>query len=648
MRLTRVSLLTLPLLVGAPGAPRARQEPPVVAPNDNRVPAGALDDGVLTLSLEARLATWHPDGDSLPGLTVEAFGEEGRAPSAPGPLVRVATGTELRFRIRNTLERDTLTFYVPARMADVGTGRSASAALDSVVLTPGEARELRIRATRPGSYLYHANGRSQLDRVLRMRGLLAGAIIVDSARAPGTPPPRDRVFVLLDVVDSLTSYNVPVNRREVLGINGRSWPHTERLSAVVGDTVRWRVLNASPSVHPMHLHGFYFRVETFDGSPAAVQAASPPGRMVVTERMAPFTSMTLAWVPERAGNWLFHCHFQTHAAPHRPLGASAQSTPSDHAHADHAMTGMGGLVMGVEVRARAARRETTPSPRRRLRLVAVRDSGFPDSLPSMRFVLEERATRRRISTDPGFSPTLDLLRGEPVSITVVNQLGEPLSVHWHGIELESYYDGVAGFAGSGQRLAPLIAPRDSFDARMTPPRSGTFIYHSHVDEERHHRAGLVGALVVRDRLPRSNVAAGDGADHLFFIKSALGSVGPSPMEINGRVDPDTVVLQVGRAYRFRLINLAVTSPNATVYLTARPDSSLANLRDTMLVRWRTIAKDGADLPARDRAQQPATQVVSIGETHDVEFVPAARGQLRLEVRPASLGRLTVRVPIRVE
>jgi FtsP/CotA-like multicopper oxidase with cupredoxin domain len=620
----------------------------VAVPNDNRVPAGALQGGVLSLSLEAQLAAWHPDGDSLPGLTVEAFGEAGRAPSAPGPFVRVPVGTELRFRVRNTLERDTLTFYVPARIADVPGETSAGAALDSAVLAPGKAHELRVRATRPGSYLYYANGHSALDKALRLRGLLAGAIVVDSARAPGTPPPRDRVLVLLDAVDSLNSYGVPLTRREVLAINGRSWPHTERLSHVVGDTVRWRVLNATPNVHPMHLHGFYFRVESFDGPPALVQAASPPGRMVVTERMAPFTSMTLAWVPERVGNWIFHCHFQVHAAPHRSLGPAAPSAPSaDSTHADHATRGMGGLVMGVQIRPRGttgATQVTTPDPRRRLRLVAVRDSGFPDSLPSMRFVLEERATGRRAEAGPGFSPTIDLTRGEPVSITVVNRLGEPLSVHWHGIELESFYDGVAGFSGAARRLAPLIAPSDSFEARMTPPRSGTFIYHSHVNEERHHRAGLAGALVVRDPSQRAD----DGADHLFFIKSARGFDDAFPMEINGRVDPDTLVLRVGQTYRFRLINLAVTSPNATVYLTARPDSSLANLRDTMVVRWRTIAKDGAELPERDRALRSATQVVSIGETHDVEFVPTEKGTLRFEVRPVSLGRLTVRVPIRVE
>ena len=98
----------------------------------------------------------------------------------------------------------------------------------------------------------------------------------------------------------------------------------------------------------------------------------------------------------------------------------------------------------------------------------------------------------------------------------------------------------------------------------------------------------------------------------------------------------------------RFVGLTVTSPNATVYLTARPDSSFANLLDTMLVRWRPLAKDGADLPERERTLRLAQQAVSIGETYDFEFQPLQRGQLRLEVRPPSQGRLTVRVPIRVE
>ena len=103
------------------------------------------------------------------------------------------------------------------------------------MLAPGEVRELRVRAERPGEYVYHANARTPLDRALRRRGFLAGAIVVDSAGAPARP--RDRNFVLLTTADSLTSAGVPDTRREVLAINGRSWPHTERLDAVVGDTL---------------------------------------------------------------------------------------------------------------------------------------------------------------------------------------------------------------------------------------------------------------------------------------------------------------------------------------------------------------------------------------------------------------------------
>ena len=635
MRLARVLLLPLTLLF-AGGARSGRQQLPIAAPNDNRTPAGTVQGSVLTISLEATRTMWHPDGDSLPGMEIEAFAESGKQPTAPGPLLRVKAGTEIHVSVRNSLEHDTLTFYIPAKIADA-TKRSA---LDSAVLTPGDKRELRVKAERPGNYLYYANGRTRLDRAVRLRGFLTGAIIVDSAGS--SRPTRDRVFVLLSTVDSLTSIGVPDTRREVRAINGRSWPHTERLDATVGDTLVWRVLNASGTVHPMHLHGFYFRVDDFDGPQALPQSKTASGRMAVTEHMLPFNTMIATWVPERAGNWLFHCHYQPHAGPHRPLGPPSARQAAATDHENHALSAMGGLVMGIHVKPRTgASVARTIDVRRRLRLVAIRDAGFPDSAPSMRFVLEERG--QRLAARPGFSPTIELARGQPVAITVVNQLSEPLSVHWHGIEIESYFDGVAGFAGSDNRLAPLIAPSDSFEAHLTPPRSGTFIYHSHVDEPRHHRAGLAGALIVRDGAPTA-----PSTDHVFFFKSARGSSQDFPAEINGQVNPDTVVLRVGVRYRFRFINLAISHPNATVYLTARPDSSDANLRDSMLVQWRPLAKDGWELPEESRALRPAQQIVSIGETYDFEVQPLSRGDLRIEVRPPSARRLAVRVPVRVE
>ena len=45
-------------------------------------------------------------------------------------------------------------------------------------------------------------------------------------------------------------------------LNGKSWPNTERLAYTEGDSVRFRIINTSGAVHPMHLHGFYFNVES--------------------------------------------------------------------------------------------------------------------------------------------------------------------------------------------------------------------------------------------------------------------------------------------------------------------------------------------------------------------------------------------------
>ncbi|HMA25169.1 MAG TPA: hypothetical protein VKP00_14270, partial [Gemmatimonadaceae bacterium] len=141
-----------------------------------------------------------------------------------------------------------------------------------------------------------------------------------------------------------------------------------------------------------------------------------------------------------------------------------------------------------------------------------------------------------------------------------------------------------------------------------------------------------------------------GDEAIFFLKGArAGLDSPDPLEINGTLNPDTLVLHVGRPARLRFISLAIQNPNATVWFTARPDSALQMVRDTMVVRWRPIAKDGADLPESARTMRPARQIISMGETYDFEFIPRERGILRIEVRGLGLGRrLLVRAPVRVE
>ena len=110
----------------------------------------------------------------------------------------------------------------------------------------------------------------------------------------------------------------------------------------------------------------------------------------------------------------------------------------------------------------------------------------------------------------------------------------------------------------------------------------------------------------------------------------------------------TLVLRAGRTYRMRFVGLQVRFPGATIRLTARPDSVSPTGPDSMLVRWRPVAKDGADLPEAGRTARPAQQIVTMGETYDFELTPERAGELRLEVRTPPPGRLMVRTPIRVE
>ena len=42
-------------------------------------------------------------------------------------------------------------------------------------------------------------------------------------------------------------------------------PTPNGLTYHVGEAAHWRVINASVAIHPMHLHGFYFRVDSVGG-----------------------------------------------------------------------------------------------------------------------------------------------------------------------------------------------------------------------------------------------------------------------------------------------------------------------------------------------------------------------------------------------
>ena len=567
--------------------------------NDNRGSAGTFENGVLTVHLEARQGEWHPDADSSPGIVVRAFGEVGRPLQVPGPQIRVIEGTEVRITIRNGIEK---TLYLHG----LNERGIPTAGRDTFSVAPGQTREVRFGAGNPGTYYYWAStlDKPGLGSRIAMDAELSGLLIVDPMNAPRH---TERVFLI-----SGWTVGVPVDTGRVLveriTMNGKSWPNTERLTYDIGDSVRLRVANVGAGAHPMHLHGFYYRVDS--RGDAQVDTVFPPGsspRWAVTERIPSGRTFSLTWVPTRAGNWLFHCHDPVHVRPNRTFDGRAQAAPMRAADEMTAMADMGGPILGITVREPAgAKAAAEPAARRQLRLVADIDSGGSPAFPLFGYSLGNDAR----PSLPG--PTIVLKRGEPVAITVVNRLAEPTSVHWHGIELDSYYDGVPGFAGHPGHVAPQIAPGDSFVARFTPPRSGTFIYHPHVNEIRQQRAGLSGALIVVDDLAQWDSTH----DLVMLVADPRRNSAADTVLLNGSPRPPARELRAGETYRFRFINIH----------TSRPGMIMKIMRDESVLSWRPVAKDGMPLPADLAEVRPAAQQMGNGETYDFEFTPNGEGR----------------------
>ena len=612
-----------PMRDGHRPVPVGAEFPLRISTNDNRSPAGTLNGGRLTLHLVARAGTWFPDGDSAPGMVIPAFAEEGRAPLIPGPMIRVRAGTRVDIALRNELPNATLIVH-----GLVSRGLATPTTRDSMSLQSGTTRTLSIQLDAPGTYFYWGTtmGRAIDDRT-REDSQLSGAIIVDPAEGPH---PLDRVIVLGMLTDTAGRW-FTVRKRMLTVMNGLSWPHTERLTYAMGDTVHWRVINATADGHPMHLHGFYYQIDSRgDGQGDTLYAGDARDR-VVTTLMRSGTTMRMTWMPDRPGHWLFHCHLPGHIAARGSLGGPPVHAAENHAM-NHALEGMNGLVMGVIVRRKEADSTVAPandSARQQLRLVIRSRADGNAANPNFEFALDDAGLIANASLRTNLAPPIVLTRARPVSITVVNTLAEPTAVHWHGIELESYYDGVAGFSGNGQRLSPVIAPGDSFVARFTPPRAGTFIYHTHVDEERQQPAGLAGPIIVLE--PGNQF---DRTTDLTVVASSprtgLDSTGAIPRVawLNGSATPAPLQLRAGVHYRLRLINMTTGIPGLRFELA----------QDANLIRWRPIAKDGADLPEARRITRVARQPLTIGETADVEIVPERGGDLLLR---AHLGDGTV-------
>jgi len=88
-------------------------------------------------------------------------------------------------------------------------------------------------------------------------------------------------------------------------------------------------------------------------------------------------------------------------------------------------------------------------------------------------------------------PVLKFTEGDLAIINVTNKMNVETSVHWHGLVLPNFYDGVPYLT------TPPIAAGSTFQYRIPINQSGTYWYHSHtmLQEQR----GVYGSIVIEPK-----------------------------------------------------------------------------------------------------------------------------------------------------
>src|SRR5262245_57188864 len=240
----------------------------------------------------------------------------------------------------------------------------------------------------------------------------------------------------------------------------------------------------------MHLHGFHFAVESEGNGTADTVHPPETQRSVVTQRVAPGATFAMRWSPLRSGHWLFHCHMVRHMA-----ASTGEGPDASHRHSpEKDDAGMAGLVLGIRVTGQDAVTKPDVVARRFSLIVSEEPHRYGDENGYR--VDVQGLDAPRLDTGPVPGPLLVLTRGEPVEATILNRTSEPTAIPWHRIELDSYFAGVPGWRGRPAKIAPRAEPSGSFAARFTPPRAGTFSYHTHWHYDAQLAGGIYGPLIV--------------------------------------------------------------------------------------------------------------------------------------------------------
>ncbi len=154
-------------------------------------------------------------------------------------------------------------------------------------------------------------------------------------------------------------------------------------------------------------------------------------------------------------------------------------------------------------------------------------------------------------------PTLIVNDGDDLNINVTNNLGQPTTIHWHGMHVSAVNDG-------GPHT--IINPGATWNPQFTViNKAATFWYHPHLDQftDEHVSKGIAGFIIVKDaeeaalNLPRTYgiddiPLAVQTKDFDASFQIVNHSNADDVLMVNGTVNPETDV--PAQVVRLRLLN----------------------------------------------------------------------------------------------
>jgi CopA family copper-resistance protein len=92
-------------------------------------------------------------------------------------------------------------------------------------------------------------------------------------------------------------------RRYIWGLNGKPISKEEQIPIRRGEIVRFRLINGTMMLHPMHLHGHFFRVLNGRGDHSPFKH---------TVNVSPMETVVIEFLADEEKDWFFHCHLLYH------------------------------------------------------------------------------------------------------------------------------------------------------------------------------------------------------------------------------------------------------------------------------------------------------------------------------------------------